>query len=82
LTEVARCIRNFEYRTEVGRFRDWLGVVVRRQISQCLEKQRSPAAGSTGAQAAPDDWPEGSPSTPLDPEWYDAFKVAICMRWV
>jgi RNA polymerase sigma-70 factor (ECF subfamily) len=45
---VAESIRTFEYRPEVGRFRDWLGTVVRNEINRFLKKKYA-TAGHEGA---------------------------------
>lgn len=39
LCEVARCIQNFEYRPESGRFRDWLALVTRRRLYKFWNKR-------------------------------------------
>ena len=39
LTQVARSIRTFEYRPERGRFRDWLGSVVRSRVARFFERE-------------------------------------------
>lgn len=43
LVEVARCIRNFEYQPEKGRFRDWLGSIVWRRLTRYWQAQKTPA---------------------------------------
>ena len=39
LTQVARSIRDFEYQPGRGRFRDWLGAVVRSKVCRFLENE-------------------------------------------
>ena len=39
LTQVARSIRDFEYQPGRGRFRDWLGAVVRNKVCRFLENE-------------------------------------------
>ncbi len=39
LTQVARSIREFEYQAGRGRFRDWLGAVVRNKVCRFLENE-------------------------------------------
>src|SRR5688500_7177705 len=39
LTQVARSIGTFEYRPERGRFRDWLGAVVRSKLARFRQRQ-------------------------------------------
>src|SRR5262245_32890748 len=43
--QIARSIRDFTYRPEVGRFRDWLGVVVENKVNRHLGKTQATAAG-------------------------------------
>jgi RNA polymerase sigma-70 factor (ECF subfamily) len=50
LSEVARCIRSFEYQPDRGRFRDWLGTLVRRKVSRFLKKKgREPSDAAADA---------------------------------
>jgi RNA polymerase sigma factor (sigma-70 family) len=77
LAEVARCIRSFEYRPELGRFRDWLGVLVRRQIHRFRDRQRAAPVGAAAGAETPGDRPQDPQSPPVDPEWSDAFKATI-----
>ena len=77
LAEVARCIRNFDYRPEIGRFRDWLGTLVRRRIYRFLQRQRNSVVGLTGTGGGDDEQGGDPPSPPVDPEWSDAFKATI-----
>lgn len=62
LSEVARCIRSFEYRPEVGRFRDWLGLVTRRRLGRFFHRQ------ANRPESLPDE-----PANSSDPEWTSAF---------
>ena len=39
LMEVARCIKNFEYNPENGRFRSWLATISRRQLNKFWRKK-------------------------------------------
>lgn len=41
LMEVARCIQQFEYRPETGRFRDWLATVVRRRLYRFWNQRKT-----------------------------------------
>jgi RNA polymerase sigma-70 factor (ECF subfamily) len=66
LTEVARCIRSFEYQPDRGRFRDWLGTVTHRRLARFLGKQsRAKVVDEAASDAAA--------ARPCDPEWADAF---------
>ena len=40
LIEVARCIQQFEYQPETGRFRNWLATVVRRRLYKFWNQKR------------------------------------------
>jgi RNA polymerase sigma factor (sigma-70 family) len=71
LVEVARCIRAFEYQPGRGRFRDWLGVLVRRRVFRFLKKKdRGPA--DPGEEDL--NGPEGNSA---DVEWTDEFNARI-----
>lgn len=74
LAEVARCIRSFEYRPERGRFRDWLGLLIRRKLSKRLRQTtREPAAVArceAGGFEAVD-------VADTDAEWDDEFNARI-----
>lgn len=66
LSEVARCIRNFEYRPEKGRFRDWLGLIAQRRIGRFF----------TRTQGRPEQLLNESPGE-TDAEWTAAFHARI-----
>jgi hypothetical protein len=40
---------SFEYKAEVGRFRDWLGTVVRNEVYRFLKAQRDADQGRGGS---------------------------------
>jgi RNA polymerase sigma-70 factor (ECF subfamily) len=65
LARVARAIRDFTYRPECGRFRDWLGTAVRHRVRSFLKREahRPRAAGGTG-----DDWFDTLPAAEQDTE--------------
>lgn len=67
LTEVARCIRGFEYRPEQGRFRDWLGTVTRRRLARFFARQ---AGRPDGLSADP-------PDIGADAGWDEAFNARL-----
>jgi RNA polymerase sigma factor (sigma-70 family) len=71
LSEVARCIRSFEYQPDRGRFRDWLGTLVRRRISRFLKKKDRSLTDATEDEAS-----EGDPC-PADAGWTDEFNARI-----
>lgn len=68
LSEVSRCIRGFEYQPERGRFRDWLGLVVRRRVAKFL-KQRGRAEVGEG--------PEAAEACAPDAGWTEEFNARI-----
>jgi RNA polymerase sigma-70 factor (ECF subfamily) len=67
LAEVARCIRAFEYQPERGRFRDWLGTVLRRRLARFWERQKR-GGGAAGAEVLDD-----LAAPQRDAEWTDEF---------
>lgn len=69
LSEVARCIRTFEYQPDRGRFRDWLGTLVRRRVSRFLRKK--------GREASDQAEDEGAEPSPVDAGWDDEFNARI-----
>jgi RNA polymerase sigma-70 factor (ECF subfamily) len=48
--QLARSLRTFEYRPEAGRFRHWLGTVVRNEVNRFLKKQARSDRGRGGAE--------------------------------
>ncbi len=74
LVQVARCIRTFEYQPQRGRFRDWLGLVIRRRLIRFREQQGRQAA-ATGAEAREAVADLGA--APADPEWAAAFTAQV-----
>jgi RNA polymerase sigma-70 factor, ECF subfamily len=71
LSEVARCIRTFEYSPERGRFRDWLGILVRRKVLRFRKKIDRGAV-----ESGRDDWEEPQ-SNSCDAEWTEEFNTRI-----
>ncbi len=71
LSEVARCIRSFEYQPEKGRFRDWLGILVRRKVIHFLKKNRR------DAEIRATDHPDELESALADTDWNDEFNTQI-----
>jgi RNA polymerase sigma factor (sigma-70 family) len=47
---VTGAIRSFDYRPDVGRFRDWLGTVVRNEVNRFLSKESRAVRGTGGAE--------------------------------
>jgi RNA polymerase sigma-70 factor, ECF subfamily len=48
--QISQSIRRFDYRPELGRFRDWLGTVTRNEINHFLKKEVRTARGNGGAE--------------------------------
>ncbi len=74
LLQVVRCIQRFEYQPERGRFRDWLGLVIRRRLIRFHGQQGQPAAagGDEAREAVVD-----LGTAPADPEWAAAFNAQV-----
>jgi RNA polymerase sigma-70 factor (ECF subfamily) len=68
---VARSIRTFEYRPERGRFRDWLGTIVRQKLARFWGKK---ARGAGGEEEGPFDL-AGAPEP--DAEWGSEFNAHV-----
>jgi RNA polymerase sigma factor (sigma-70 family) len=51
--QVMQSIRAFDYQPKVGRFRDWLGTIVRNDISRFFRKRGRDITSRTGDEAAP-----------------------------
>lgn len=68
--EVARCISNFEYQSNRGRFRDWLATITWRRLARFWQSQKK-AQDSIGDQ----DFQVQS-----DPEWLDEFQAVITQQ--
>jgi RNA polymerase sigma-70 factor (ECF subfamily) len=71
LAEVARCNRAFEYDPERGRFRDWLGILVRRKVLRFRKNHDDEAADLRAADA------NASDANSVDAEWTDEFNAQI-----
>ncbi|MFO0940535.1 MAG: sigma-70 family RNA polymerase sigma factor [Pirellulales bacterium] len=74
LLEVTRCLRNFEYDREKGRFRDWLGLLVRRRIIAFWRKRGS----NKEALSAEIERLESASDQPIvDSEWVEQFQSIL-----
>jgi len=71
LTQVARSIRTFEYRPERGRFRDWLGSVVRSKVARFFEREGRLVRVAGGEGYPADRGPVGDGA---DPMWEAEFQ--------
>jgi RNA polymerase sigma-70 factor (ECF subfamily) len=72
LVRVVRAIGAFEYKPEVGRFRDWLGAVVRNAVKRFREKDRSTPHG-TGDETRPD----LDVAATADPAWTARYQAGL-----
>jgi RNA polymerase sigma factor (sigma-70 family) len=72
LVQVARSIREFEYQPERGRFRDWLGGVIRNRVSRFLENE---VRGVRGVVV--DESLENQGAAETDGEWSAEFHVHL-----
>ncbi len=75
LAQVSQAIRKFEYQPEKGRFRSWLGTVVRHEIARFRKKNAREPVGRGGTQADE----AISPVEPATEEaaWTDEFNAYI-----
>ncbi len=71
LVQLAKSIRSFEYRPERGRFRDWLGTVVRHRVLRFFKREANQARRADG------EWLDDLPATQQDSDWSDAFNAHI-----
>jgi len=71
---ITDAIRAFEYEPELGRFRDWLGTIVRNEINRFL-KQSIGAAHGKGGQDDPDLASLAAPAA--DTAWTTEFNARI-----
>jgi RNA polymerase sigma factor (sigma-70 family) len=72
LAQVARSIRDFEYQPGRGRFRDWLGSVVRNKVWRFLQNERRGVRG-----AVVDDTMENLGIAEADGEWVAEFHAHL-----
>ncbi len=72
LVRVVRSIGAFEYQPTLGRFRDWLGAVVRNSVRRFRDRDRTAPHG-TGAEERPDLDVAG----PADPEWTSRYQAGL-----
>jgi RNA polymerase sigma-70 factor (ECF subfamily) len=72
---VSRAIRGFEYRPELGRFRDWLGTATRNEINRFLKKESRAARGGGGAEE--EQALEGLAARAEDTAWTEEFNAHL-----
>jgi RNA polymerase sigma-70 factor (ECF subfamily) len=76
--QVAQAIRKFEYRPETGRFRDWLGAVVRNDVNRFLRTQQRQAHAGGGDDGGLDSAEAGAADTAWDEEFHTrVLEVAL-----
>jgi RNA polymerase sigma-70 factor (ECF subfamily) len=74
LGQVARSARQFEYRPELGRFRDWLGTVTHNKIANHLRSRKRNQRETGGLGEVTEDPP--APQAPGS-EWVEEFNSQI-----
>ncbi len=70
---VMSAIRTFEYRPEVGRFRDWLGTLVRNEVNRFLRQESRGLAAAGAGDVHPDDVEARREQT----AWDEAFHAHV-----
>jgi RNA polymerase sigma factor (sigma-70 family) len=65
-------LREFRYERQRGRFRDWLGTIVRNEVYRFTQQRSRKSATQPGS-----DYLEEAVTGPADPEWNDAFQERI-----
>lgn len=65
-------LRDFRYERERGRFRDWLGTIVRNEVYRFGEERSRKSAARPGGEHF-----EDAIAGPVDAEWNDAFQERI-----
>jgi RNA polymerase sigma factor (sigma-70 family) len=73
--QVSQAIRSFDYRPELGRFRDWLGTLTRHEIQRFLKKRAHKTRGQ-GDQAAQGILDEVE-AREEDTAWAEAFHAHV-----
>jgi RNA polymerase sigma-70 factor (ECF subfamily) len=73
LAQVVRSIATFEYQPSKGRFRDWLGAVVRSKVARFRRKQ----AHSPDLDGGAEEVLENLPAAAADTEWEAQFNARV-----
>lgn len=73
MTQIARSVSGFDYQPERGRFRDWLGVIVRNKLTDHLRSARRPLRRATEKIDDPDAYAGAG----TDPEWAEEFNAQL-----
>jgi len=76
LAQVARSIRSFEYQPDRGRFRDWLGALVRSKLARFFEKEGRSVRGVGGEGPGAG---EGQAGPGADPAWESEFQTHVLL---
>ena len=74
MAQVTRSMQSFEYRPERGRFRDWLGTVMRHKVNRFLAKENLGSAGIGGDETA--EALANLAAVESDAEWTAEFNAA------
>jgi len=69
---LVRALPTFRYKPATGRFRDWLGTIVRREVARYWR-----SASRRHDRATDPDALEEFTDGPADPEWVDAFQAGV-----
>jgi RNA polymerase sigma-70 factor (ECF subfamily) len=72
LAQVARSIREFEYEPGLGRFRDWLGAVVKNKVARFLENEARGVRGALVSASV-----ENLEGCEADGEWVAEFHAHL-----
>jgi RNA polymerase sigma factor (sigma-70 family) len=73
MAQVARSAQRFEYRSERGRFRDWMGVIARNKVADHLRSARKSASAAGESQADLDE----IATVGADPDWGEEFDAQV-----
>ena len=74
-SRVSRAIRQFEYDPAKGRFRAWLGTIVRQQAIR--QRRQGARPGLAPGEGADDSQLEAMPAD-NDPQWLEEFNTRVC----
>ena len=73
--KVSQSMRGFDYQPDLGRFRDWLGIVTRHEIYRFLQKEARAEQAGGGADA--DGVLDNVVAREEDTDWDEAFHVHV-----
>jgi RNA polymerase sigma-70 factor (ECF subfamily) len=72
---IGAAIRTFEYRPDIGRFRDWMGTLIRNEVNRFLKKTKSATKGRGGADS--DGVLNGVEARGKDTLWVSEFNAHV-----